>query len=280
MQFEALKAETKDANITAAIDAYLADMDDTDKTREVSDALVAALEGASDKNEHIEYILHNKEHLSKKSMWMYGGDGWAYDIGFGGLDHVLASGEDVNILIVDTEVYSNTGGQSSKATPVGAVAQFAASGKKTAKKDLGLLAMAYGYVYVAQVAMGADQAQLIKAMKEAEAYKGPSLIIAYAPCINHGIVKGMGCAQEEAKRAVEAGYWFLYRYNPELKAEGKNPFILDSKEPQKDFREFLMGEVRYASLLRAFPESGEQLLQKAEAGSKEKYLSYKLMAEE
>ena len=279
-KIEAFRATTQDEAVKAAIDAYLAGMDDTDLTREVSDALVAALEANNEADANRDYILNNKEHLSKKSMWMYGGDGWAYDIGFGGLDHVLASGEDVNILIVDTEVYSNTGGQSSKATPVGAVAQFAASGKKTAKKDLGLLAMSYGYVYVAQVAMGADQAQLIKAMKEAEAYKGPSIIIAYAPCINHGIVKGMGCAQEEAKRAVEAGYWFLYRYNPELKEQGKNPFTLDSKEPSKDFREFLMGEVRYASLLRAFPESGEKLLQQAETGSKEKYLSYKTMAED
>jgi pyruvate-ferredoxin/flavodoxin oxidoreductase len=282
MQIEHLKEEigNTDAALTKAIDEYMEKKDCMDCTMKVSDELVKALEASDVKSEYKDFILHNKEHLSKKSMWMYGGDGWAYDIGYGGLDHVLASGEDVNILIVDTEVYSNTGGQSSKATPVGAVAQFAASGKKTAKKDLGMLAMAYGYVYVAQVALGANPAQLIKAMKEAEEYHGPSIIIAYAPCINHGIVKGMSTAMEESKKAVEAGYWFLYRYNPLLKEEGKNPFILDSKEPKADYREFLMGEVRYASLLRTFPESGEKLLQQAEAGAKEKYQSYKEMAEE
>ncbi|SFQ31716.1 pyruvate-ferredoxin/flavodoxin oxidoreductase [Lachnospiraceae bacterium XBB1006] len=282
MQIQHLKEEigSSDAALTKAIDEYLEKKDCMDCTMKVSDELVKALEASDVKSEYKDFVLQNKEHLSKKSMWMYGGDGWAYDIGYGGLDHVLASGEDVNILIVDTEVYSNTGGQSSKATPVGAVAQFAASGKKTAKKDLGMLAMAYGYVYVAQVALGANPAQLIKAMKEAEAYHGPSIIIAYAPCINHGIVKGMSTAMEESKKAVEAGYWFLYRYNPLLKEEGKNPFILDSKEPKNDYREFLMGEVRYASLLRTFPESGEKLLQQAEAGAKEKYQSYKEMAEE
>lgn len=257
---------------------WLNENENSEKTRKVSDEVIhilSSLELKEEAQEYKNYILHNKEHLAKKSMWMYGGDGWAYDIGFGGLDHVLASGEDVNILVVDTEVYSNTGGQSSKATPIGAVAQFAASGKKTAKKDLGLFAMSYGYVYVAQVALGANQAQLIKAMKEAESYKGPSLIIAYAPCINHGIVKGMGCAQEEAKRAVDAGYWFLYRYHPQLKAEGKNPFTLDSKEPKNNFRDFLMGEVRYSSLLRSFPESGEELLKHAEQNAKEKYETYK-----
>ncbi|MGN0312933.1 MAG: pyruvate:ferredoxin (flavodoxin) oxidoreductase, partial [Lachnospiraceae bacterium] len=283
MQIEHLREEldpSKDAALLQAMDGYLKNKDCMDLTVKVSEELVKALENSSVTSEYKDYILHNKEHLSKKSMWMYGGDGWAYDIGFGGLDHVLASGEDVNILIVDTEVYSNTGGQSSKATPVGAVAQFAASGKKTAKKDLGMLAMAYGYVYVAQVALGANPAQLIKAMKEAENYHGPSIIIAYAPCINHGIVKGMSTAMEESKRAVEAGYWFLYRYNPLLKEEGKNPFVLDSKEPKEDYRDFLMGEVRYASLLRTFPESGEELLQRAEKGAKEKYQSYKELAEE
>jgi pyruvate-ferredoxin/flavodoxin oxidoreductase len=210
---------------------------------------------------------------------MYGGDGWAYDIGYGVLDHVLASGSDVNVLVVDTEVYSNTGGQSSKATPIGAVAQFAAGGKPTVKKDLGALAMSYGYVYVAQVALGADPNQLIKALKEAEAYKGPSLIIAYAPCINHGISKGMANSQLEAKLAVQAGYWHLYRFNPELKKQGKNPFILDSKEPSMDFNKFLMGEVRYASLLRTFPETAEVLLKEAAEQAKEKYASYKKMAD-
>ncbi len=279
MKLEELLATKVNAATKKAIEEYMKDSEDSGKSREVTDNLIAALEKVKD-NEIVEDILHNREHLAKKSMWMYGGDGWAYDIGFGGLDHVLASGEDVNILIVDTEVYSNTGGQSSKATPIGAVAQFAASGKKTAKKDLGLLAMSYGYVYVAQVALGANPAQLIKAMKDAESYPGPSVLIAYAPCINHGIVKGMSSAMEESKKAVEAGYWYLYRYDPRLKDAGKNPFQLDSKAPSMDYREFLMGEVRYASLLRTFPEEGEELLKKAEVGAKEKYASYKAMADE
>ncbi len=183
-------------------------------------------------------ILKESDQLAKKSMWMYGGDGWAYDIGFGGLDHVLCTGEDVNVLVVDTEVYSNTGGQSSKATPVGAVAQFAASGKKTDKKDLGSLFMTYGNIYVAQVAMGANPNQLVRVLKEAEAYPGPSLVIAYAPCISHGIVKGMAYAQPEAKLAVESGYWVLYHYNPLYRKQGKNPFVLDSKEPSVPFAIF------------------------------------------
>ena len=256
--------------------------DDGDKTMEVSENLVKALEAAELTGEQADRkadILNNKEHLSKKSMWMYGGDGWAYDIGFGGLDHVLASGTDVNILVVDTEVYSNTGGQASKATQIGAVAQFAASGKKTKKKDLGLMAMQYGYCYVAQVAMGANPAQLAKVLKEAEEFKGPSLIIAYAPCINHGLVKGMGCAQQEAKEAVAAGYWNLYHYNPDLKKEGKNPFVLDSKEPTLNLRDFLMGEVRFSALTRTFPEEAEKLLAEAELDAKEKYQEYKKLAE-
>ncbi|HHW47691.1 MAG TPA: pyruvate:ferredoxin (flavodoxin) oxidoreductase [Clostridiaceae bacterium] len=223
-------------------------------------------------------ILENKEFLVKKSIWIFGGDGWAYDIGYGGLDHVLASGEDVNVLVFDTEVYSNTGGQSSKATPTGAVAQFAASGKITKKKDLGAMAMTYGYVYVAQVAMGANYNQLIKALVEAESYPGPSLIIAYAPCINHGLKLGMGCTQLEEKRAVEAGYWHLYRYNPLLKEQGKNPFVLDSKEPTASFRDFILGEVRYSSLTRTFPDRAEELFEKAEKNAKERYEYYKRLA--
>ncbi|MDI3311594.1 MAG: pyruvate:ferredoxin (flavodoxin) oxidoreductase, partial [Thermoanaerobacterium sp.] len=225
-------------------------------------------------------ILDRREYLVKKSQWIFGGDGWAYDIGFGGLDHVLASGEDVNVLVFDTEVYSNTGGQSSKATPVGAIAQFAAAGKGIGKKDLGRIAMSYGYVYVAQIAMGANQAQTIKALKEAESYPGPSLIIAYAPCINHGIKLGMGCSQIEEKKAVEAGYWHLYRYNPMLKAEGKNPFILDSKAPTASYKEFIMGEVRYSSLAKTFPDRAEALFEKAEELAKEKYETYKKLAEQ
>jgi pyruvate-ferredoxin/flavodoxin oxidoreductase len=223
-------------------------------------------------------ILDRRDYLTKKSIWIIGGDGWAYDIGYGGLDHVIASGHDVNILVLDTEVYSNTGGQSSKATPTGAVAKFAAGGKPTRKKDLGQMAMTYGYVYVAAVAMGANKNQLLKAVREAESYRGPSLIIAYAPCINHGI--NMGFSQEEEKRAVEAGYWILYRYDPRLKDEGKNPLVLDSKEPTGDFRKFLMGEVRYSSLTRTFPEHAEVLFQKAEADMRERYRAYQQMASE
>jgi len=227
----------------------------------------------------LEEILDKGEFLVKKSQWILGGDGWAYDIGFGGLDHVLASNEDVNVLVFDTEVYSNTGGQSSKSTPTGAVAQFAAAGKTVKKKDLGMIAMSYGYVYVAQVAMGANQNQLIKALIEAEKYPGPSLIIAYSPCINHGLRLGMGKSQLEEKNAVEAGYWHLYRYNPLLKAEGKNPFILDSKEPTASYRDFIMNEVRYSSLTRTFPDRADTLFEEAEKNAKERYETYKKLAQ-
>lgn len=222
-------------------------------------------------------ILSMSDYLVKKSLWIIGGDGWAYDIGYGGLDHVLAMGRDVNVLVLDTEVYSNTGGQSSKSTPTGAVAKFAASGKPTRKKDLGKMFMTYGYIYVASVAMGANKGQFLKAVIEAESYPGPSIIIAYAPCINHGI--NMGMSQEEEKRAVESGYWILYRFDPRLKAEGKNPFILDSKEPTGDLKEFLLGEVRYSSLTRTFPERADELFKKAEKDIKERYQEYKKMAE-
>jgi len=225
------------------------------------------------------FIADNDDLLVKKSQWIIGGDGWAYDIGFGGLDHVIASGDDVNILVFDTEVYSNTGGQSSKATPTAAIAKFAASGKKVRKKDLGMIAMSYGYVYVAQVAMGANQNQLMKAVVEAEAYPGPSIIIAYAPCINHDIKQGMGCTQSQTKRAVEAGYWHLYRYNPLLEDEGKNPFILDSKEPTADFLEYINSEGRYTSLKIAFPEIAEDLFNQAKSDAEKRYKSYKRMAE-
>ncbi|MEL7603575.1 MAG: pyruvate:ferredoxin (flavodoxin) oxidoreductase, partial [Bacillota bacterium] len=215
--------------------------------------------------------------LVKKSIWIFGGDGWAYDIGYGGLDHVLAMGEDVNVLVVDTEVYSNTGGQSSKATPTGSVAKFAAAGKRTTKKDLGMMAMSYGYVYVAKVSMGANPAQLMKAVTEAEAYKGPSIIIAYAPCINHGI--NMGKSQAEAKKAVESGYWPLYRYNPDLAADGKNPFSLDSKDPKVPYEDFILGEVRYASLKKQFPEEASRLFEKAEKEAAGKIDYYKKLSE-
>ncbi len=219
--------------------------------------------------------------IIKRSQWIIGGDGWGYDIGFGGLDHVLASGKDVNVLVVDTEVYSNTGGQSSKSTPVGAVAKFAASGKRVRKKDLGMIAATYGYVYVAQIAMGANQSQTLKAIREAEAYNGPSLIIAYAPCINHGLKAGMGKAQAEEARAVECGYWHLYRFNPDLEAEGKNPMQLDSKEPDwTKFQEFLMGEVRYNSLKKVFPAQAEELFQETQKNALWRYNGYKRMAEQ
>ncbi|MCI9485844.1 MAG: pyruvate:ferredoxin (flavodoxin) oxidoreductase [Lachnospiraceae bacterium] len=234
-----------------------------------TDKLVAALEACG--CDRAKDILKDKDFLAKKSQWIFGGDGWAYDIGFGGVDHVLASGRDVNIMVFDTEVYSNTGGQSSKATPTGAIAKFAAGGKDVKKKDLAAIAMSYGYVYVAQIAMGADMNQCVKALAEAEAYPGPSLVIAYAPCINHGIKAGMAKAQLEEKAAVEAGYWFNFRYNPELAAEGKAAFSLDSKAPTGDYKAFLNGEVRYNSLVRANPERAAELFDAAEAQSKAKY---------
>ena len=227
----------------------------------------------------VKKILNLKDYMIKKSMWIFGGDGWSYDIGFGGVDHVLASGENINILVFDTEVYSNTGGQSSKATPLSAVAQFAAAGKKVRKKDLGLMMTSYGYIYVAQVAMGANQNQTLKAIKEAESYDGPSLIIAYAPCINHGIRVGMGKSQFREKQAVEAGYWHLWRFDPRLADEGKNPFQLDSKEPTESFQEFLQGEVRYSSLKRSFPETADELYAEAEKAANERYNTYKRLAE-
>ena len=267
-----------------ALKLWLDNFNSSEITKKTANIIVSLIQDYktddSKVKELLNEILDRKEYLVKKSQWIFGGDGWAYDIGFGGLDHVLASGEDVNVLVFDTEVYSNTGGQSSKATPVGAIAQFAAAGKGIGKKDLGRIAMSYGYVYVAQIAMGANQAQTIKALKEAESYPGPSLIIAYAPCINHGIKLGMGCSQIEEKKAVEAGYWHLYRYNPMLKAEGKNPFILDSKAPTASYKEFIMGEVRYSSLAKTFPERAEALFEKAEELAKEKYEIYKKLAEQ
>ncbi len=228
--------------------------------------------------EIIEEIKEKKDYLVKKSMWIFGGDGWAYDIGYGGLDHVLASGENVNVFVFDTEVYSNTGGQSSKSTPTGAVAKFAASGKKIKKKDLGMIATTYGYVYVAQVGIGADKNQFLKAITEAEKYDGPSLIIAYAPCINHGMKQGMGRTQANIDQAVKAGYWHLWRFNPELTEQGKNPFTLDSKEPTESFRSFIMDQVRYSSLTKDFPQEAEELFVKAEKDSKNRYETYKRLA--
>ena len=277
-EVQELLAETHDEKLRTALQAWLDGFEDKERTIELSDAVIEALKDCPETGELIDKVRGAQDQLVKKSMWMYGGDGWAYDIGYGGLDHVLASGEDVNILVVDTEVYSNTGGQSSKATPLGAVAQFAASGKKTAKKDLGMLATQYQNVYVASVALGADPAQYIKALKEAEAHDGPSLIVAYAPCINHGIVKGMAYAQEESKLAVKSGYWVLYRYDPKLRLEGKNPFMLDFKDPKYDLREFLMGEVRFNSLQRTFPEKAEALLSEARAYCRDRWARYAHLA--
>ena len=275
---EAALETTGDEALKAALSAWLEKGDDPNETRAVSEALKEALAATADASADVQFLRDRTDALVKKSMWMYGGDGWAYDIGYGGLDHVLASGMDVNIVVVDTEVYSNTGGQSSKATPIGAVAQFANAGKETAKKDLGRIAMAYGNVYVAQVAMGANPAQLITALKEAEKHKGPSLVIAYAPCINHGLVKGMGASQTEQKLAVECGYWPLWRYIPENKEQGKNPFVLDSKEPNGKLREFMMGEVRFSSLTRTFPDRAEVLFREAEEFTAKRYAEYKALA--
>lgn len=248
-------------------------------TRDRAEKFASALEKYKDVPELAE-IYERKDYFVKQSNWIFGGDGWAYDIGYGGLDHVLASGENINVLVFDTEVYSNTGGQSSKATPTAAIAKFAASGKQTKKKDLGMMAMSYGYVYVAQVAMGANQNQTLKAILEAEAYDGPSLIIAYAPCVNHGIKDGMGKTQRQAKRAVEAGYWSLYRYNPILKEQGVNPFTLDSGEPTASFEEFLLSEVRYSSLLKQYPEQAKELFVKAERDAKERWENYKRLSKQ
>ena len=269
---EEIMANTTKDSLKDACQNYLDTLTDSMASRKATDALIPELEAADDAvAELAKKTLIDKDELAKKSMWIFGGDGWAYDIGFGGLDHVIASGENVNILVFDTEVYSNTGGQASKATPVGSVAQFAAAGKAVKKKDLAAIAMSYGYVYVAQVAMGADNNQVLKAMVEAESYNGPSLIIAYAPCINHGIKGGMGIAQEEEKKAVDAGYWNIFRYDPRLADEGKNPFQLDCKAPTASYRDFIMGEVRYNALTRKFPERAEELFTKAEDYAEKKY---------
>ena len=269
------------SGLEEAAQSWLESMMDTKNSWKTSEVYENALTGyhaeSDEEQEMIDFIMENKDFLANKSYWAFGGDGWAYDIGFGGLDHVLASGRNINVLVMDTEVYSNTGGQSSKSTSTGAIAKFNASGKKTKKKDLGMMAMNYGYVYVAQVAMGYDQAQTLKAIREAEAYPGPSLIIAYCPCIEHGLKAGMSNSQLEMKKAVEAGYWHLYRYNPLLKEEGKNPFTLDSKEPTADLKEFLRGEVRYSSLEMANPQSAEELFDKAQRDADERLASYKRM---
>lgn len=275
---EAIKANMMSMGLLEGFKEWIDGKDDAERSKMATDKILPLL-----KNENhplAKELLDMKQYFVKKSIWVIGGDGWAYDIGYGGLDHVLASGEDINILVLDTEVYSNTGGQSSKSTPAGAVAKFAASGKKVGKKDLGAMAMTYGYVYVAQVAMGANNGQLFRAIKEAEAYHGPSIIIAYSPCINHGLKLGMGQTQEEMDRAVKAGYWHLYRYNPELGKVGKNPFLLDSKEPEwNKFQDFLASEVRYSSLKSMFPAEAEVLFSVAEENAKWRFMNYKRLSE-
>jgi len=274
---EAIAAGSVKEETKAAFGEWLRDKNNAEASRTASAKVIEA--GSKDKTDITADILSLRQYLIKKSHWIIGGDGWAYDIGYGGLDHVLASGEDVNVIVLDTEVYSNTGGQASKSTPAGAVAKFAASGKKIRKKDLGQMAMSYGYVYVAQVAMGANNNQYLKALKEAEAYPGPSLIIAYSPCINHGLRNGMGKTQAQQKFAVESGYWHLYRYNPLLEQEGKNPFTLDSKEPDwTKFQDFLQSEVRYTSLIKTFPDQAEILFKAAEENAKWRYKAYQRLA--
>ena len=259
--------------------AWIADKNDANRSKELAEQITALVNANKDKCDNCKQLAELSQYLVKRSQWIIGGDGASYDIGYGGLDHVIASGKDVNILVIDTEVYSNTGGQSSKATPLGAIAKFAASGKRVRKKDLGMIATTYGYVYVAQIAMGADQAQCLKAIREAEAYPGPSLVIAYAPCINHGLKAGMGKSQAEEAKAVECGYWHLWRFNPALEDEGKNPFTLDSKEPDyTKFQDFLKGEVRYASVMKQYPSEAQELFDAAEEMAKKRYLSYVRMS--
>lgn len=276
---EALNMEINQ-DLKDAFKQWLDSMDDGEGSKTATAKILETISNENYQNNPIlNEIMEKKDYLIKKSHWMIGGDGWAYDIGFGGLDHVLASGDDVNVFVMDTEIYSNTGGQCSKSTQTGAIAKFAAAGKKIKKKDLGLMAMSYGYVYVAQIAMGANMNHTIKTIAEAESYKGPSLIIAYAPCISHGIKTGMGTSIVEEKKAVQSGYWHLYRYNPMLKEEGKNPFILDSREPTKPFKEFIQGEVRYSSLMNVFPDIAEKMSDMAEQHARERYDNYRHLAD-
>ncbi len=276
---EAMNAECCSAEYKEAFQEWIDGKEDADKSVAAAEKIIPMVEAAKDSCSYCAKIAEFKDYLPKRSQWIIGGDGASYDIGYGGLDHVIASGEDVNIMVLDTEVYSNTGGQSSKATPLGAIAKFAASGKRVRKKDLGMIATTYGYVYVAQIAMGADQAQTLKAIREAEAYPGPSLVIAYAPCINHGLKSGMGKSQAEEAKAVECGYWHLWRYNPALEEEGKNPFIVDSKEPNWDgFQDFLKGEVRFASVAKQYPTEAQALFEACEDMAKKRYASYQRMA--
>jgi pyruvate-ferredoxin/flavodoxin oxidoreductase len=275
---EAIAADCCSDELKGLFEEWIENRENADKTVELEAKITPLVKEGN--CSYCKQIAELSQYLIKKSQWIIGGDGWAYDIGFGGLDHVIASGKNVNILVVDTEIYSNTGGQASKSTPIGAVAKFASAGKRVRKKDLGMIATTYGYVYVAQIAMGSNQSQTLKAIREAEAYDGPSLIIAYSPCISHGLRAGMGKAQDEQDRAVECGYWHLYRFNPALEAEGKNPFTLDSKEPQWDkFQEFLKGEVRYTSLMKQFPAEAGELFVAAQSNAKWRYDGYKRLAD-
>ena len=275
---EALDNPDTPAEAKAVFQEWFDHKDETAGTRDRAEKVTAVVTAAKDSCPMCKRIYERRDCLVKRSQWILGGDGWSYDIGYGGLDHVLASGANVNVLVFDTEVYSNTGGQSSKVTPTAAVAKFAAGGKKTKKKDLGRIFMSYGYIYVAQVAMGADKAQCLKAIQEAEAYPGPSIVIAYAPCINHGIKAGMGCAQREAKKAVDAGYWHLYRYNPAVEEAGQNGFSLDSKDPIGNFKDFLLGEVRYASLKTLFPDKADAFFDKTAQDMQQRLAAYKKLA--
>ena len=269
---------TADEQLKSALQTWLDEGDDMNRTEEIADLVREALKTSPEKSEDIEFLRRREDTRTKKAIWMVGGDGWAYDIGYGGLDHVLATGMDVNVLVLDNELYANTGGQSSKATPLGAAVQLAAAGKGTPKKDLGLMLSSYGYIYVAQINLGANPEHAIKCLKEAAAYHGPSIVIAYAPCINHGLSKGMAKAMDEEKAATECGFWPLWHYNPDLEEEGKNPFLLDSGEPNGKLREYMMGEVRFSSLTRTFPERAEELFAEAERFTEQRYAKYKRLA--
>jgi pyruvate-ferredoxin/flavodoxin oxidoreductase len=275
---ELIAKDDTPAEFKAAAEEWIAGKDNAEASKAAAAKLAPAIQAGREAGcPTCKQLSELSHYLVKRSQWIIGGDGASYDIGYGGLDHVIASGEDVNILVLDTEVYSNTGGQASKATPLGAIAQFAAQGKRIRKKDLGMIATTYGYVYVAQIAMGADHAQTLKAIREAEAWHGPSIVIAYAPCINHGLKAkgGMGKSQAEEKKAVECGYWHLWRYNPALAEEGKNPFSLDSKEPNwENFHDFLLGEVRYLSVKKAYPNEAEELFAEAQKMAQLRYKTY------
>jgi pyruvate-ferredoxin/flavodoxin oxidoreductase len=269
-----------DENIKNSFGQWLESFSNGEASKKASARVLEVLKDSKyASNKIANEILDRKDYLVKKSHWILGGDGWAYDIGYGGVDHVLSMGDDVNLFVMDTEIYSNTGGQASKSSQTGQVAKFAAAGKKTRKKDLGMMAMSYGYVYVAQIAMGANMNHTIKVIAEAERYPGPSLIIAYAPCISHGIKVGMGSSMKQEKFAVDSGYWHLYRYNPLLREEGKNPFLLESKEPVKPYKDFLHSEIRYSSLKNVFPDVAERLFDESAKNARERYETYKRFAE-